>query len=67
VVDFVECIWFGWSQFEDVWGLSWLSWPSWPTFNIADSLIVAGIGLLILTMYSEERRAQQASRQKQQA
>lgn len=67
VVDFIECIWFGWSQFEGIWGLSWLAWPSWPTFNVADSLIVVGIGLLILTMYTDERRAHQASRRKQEA
>ena len=56
VVDFVECIWFGWDSMRDVFGLNWLAWRSWPTFNLADSLIVVGICLLILTM-SERRIA----------
>lgn len=50
VVDFVECIWFGWSQFADVPLLGWLAWRSWPTFNLADSLIVVSIFWLLLTI-----------------
>lgn len=61
VVDFVECIWFGWSSAYDMLSftlpvlgtfrpLAWLAWPSWPTFNLADSLIVVGTILLVLSM-----------------
>ena len=50
VVDFVECIWFGWDAVRDIFLLNMLSMPSWPTFNIADSLIVVGIVLLLLSM-----------------
>lgn len=70
VVDFIECIWFGWrwaGQFHldlpvlgPVYPLGWLAWERWPTFNVADALIVVGIGLLIVSMYAEERRVQQA-------
>ncbi len=77
VVDFVECIWFGWEWagqvrinlplLGEMRPLGWLAWPTWPTFNIADSLIVIGIGLLILTMYTEERRARRSGQQKQEA
>ncbi len=44
VVDFVECIWFGWKD------VPILNWPYWPTFNVADSLVSCGIVLLLLTM-----------------
>jgi signal peptidase II len=54
VVDFVECIWFGWEQFENIPILSFLSWQTWPTFNLADSLIVIGITLLFFQMIQEE-------------
>jgi len=50
VVDFVECIWFGWDRVQDTFLVSFLSWNTWPTFNLADSLIVVGIGILIFTM-----------------
>lgn len=50
VVDFVECIWFGWDAVQGIPVLSALAWETWPTFNLADSLIVVGIILLILTM-----------------
>ncbi|MCB1305223.1 MAG: signal peptidase II [Leptospiraceae bacterium] len=50
VVDFVECIWFGLHQFDDVWPLKWLSWDTWPIFNLADSLIVVGICILVITI-----------------
>ncbi len=62
VVDFVECIWFGWTPGYDalsfslpffrepVRPLAWLAWPSWPTFNIADALIVAGTCMLVGSM-----------------
>lgn len=50
VVDFVECIWFGWDAVRDIFLLNILSMPSWPTFNLADSLIVVGILLLLLSM-----------------
>jgi signal peptidase II len=50
VVDFVEVIWFGIGSMTDVPLLSWLSWQAWPTFNLADSYIVVGISLLVLTM-----------------
>ncbi len=54
VVDFVECIWFGWEIFNNVPILSFLSWETWPTFNLADSLIVVGITLLFVSMVVEE-------------
>ncbi len=50
VVDMVECIWFGWDAVRDIFLLNILSMPSWPTFNLADSLIVVGIVLLLLSM-----------------
>ncbi|MEQ8352477.1 MAG: signal peptidase II [Leptospiraceae bacterium] len=50
VVDFVECIWFGLDQFQDVFLLKWLAWESWPIFNLADSLIVVGILILVVTI-----------------
>lgn len=50
VVDFVQCIWFGLDQFQDFWPLKWLAWDTWPIFNLADSLIVVGIILLIVTI-----------------
>lgn len=49
VVDFIDVIWFGWKRMEEVWFLEWLSWERWPTFNIADSMIVVGIILLLIT------------------
>lgn len=48
VVDFLEAIWFGWEMFENVPVLSFLAWNTWPTFNIADSVIVIGISMLLL-------------------
>ncbi|MBI3396593.1 MAG: signal peptidase II [Spirochaetia bacterium] len=63
VVDFLEFIWFGWDRAgtlciplpsSKVCPLGFLSWDTWPTFNFADSLIVVGIVLLVLTM--SERR-----------
>ena len=50
VVDFVECIWFGWDWAADFFLLRWLAWRSWPTFNLADSLIVVAIFWLIFTI-----------------
>ena len=50
VVDFIECIWFGWDSVSDIFFLRFLSWPTWPIFNLADSLVTTGIVLLILTM-----------------
>lgn len=50
VVDFVECIWFGWDAVRDVFLLNMLAMPTWPTFNLADSCIVVGIVLLLLSM-----------------
>ena len=50
VVDFVECIWFGWSSAGDIPFMGFLAWETWPSFNIADSLIVVGITLMLFTM-----------------
>lgn len=50
VVDFVECIWFGWDAVRDIFLLNILAMPYWPTFNVADSLIVVGIILLLISM-----------------
>jgi signal peptidase II len=50
VVDFVECIWFGWDAVRDIFLLNILAMPTWPTFNVADSAIVVGILLLLLSM-----------------
>lgn len=57
VVDFVECIWFGYTPAAS-WcvpgtsfcPLAWLAWPVWPIWNLADSLIVVGMILLLFTM-----------------
>jgi len=46
VVDFIECIWFGWDSARGT-PLFVLSWESWPLFNPADSLITVGMILLI--------------------
>jgi signal peptidase II len=40
-------------DFLDVW--------RWPVFNVADSCIVVGVGLLILVMLREERRERRAA------
>lgn len=53
VVDFVECIWFGWDAVRDIFLVNMLSMERWPTFNLADSLIVVGIVLLLLSMREE--------------
>ncbi|MDH5657217.1 MAG: signal peptidase II, partial [Spirochaetia bacterium] len=50
VVDFIECIWFGWGAAADIPLLGFLAWDTWPSFNIADSLIVVGITLMLFTM-----------------
>ncbi|HNL70626.1 MAG TPA: signal peptidase II, partial [Leptospiraceae bacterium] len=61
VVDFVECIWFGWTPGYDMLSfslpffgtfrpLAWLAWPVWPLFNFADSLIVVGTCMLVFSM-----------------
>ncbi len=50
VVDFVECIWFGWDAVRDIFLVNILAMPYWPTFNVADSLIVVGIILLLLSL-----------------
>jgi lipoprotein signal peptidase len=50
VVDFVECIWFGWNSMGDVPLLGFLAWDTWPSFNLADSLIVVGISIMLFTM-----------------
>ncbi|MCR9141985.1 MAG: signal peptidase II [bacterium] len=57
VVDMVECIWFGWDAVRDIFLLNMLSMRSWPTFNLADSLIVVGIVLLLLSMREFEAEA----------
>lgn len=58
VVDFIEAVWFGWDRFADVPILSFLAWPSWPTFNLADSYIVVGILLLLLSMKEKKEEAE---------
>ena len=50
VVDFVECIWFGWDSLSDYFILNILAMELWPTFNFADSMIVVGIVSLMLSM-----------------
>lgn len=50
VVDFVECIWFGWESLSDYFVLNILAMELWPTFNLADSMIVVGIVFLMLSM-----------------
>ena len=54
VVDFVECIWFGWDRAAELPLLGFLSWHSWPSFNFADSLIVVGITIMVFTMNFKE-------------
>ena len=53
VVDFVECIWFGWESLSDYFILNILAMDLWPTFNLADSMIVVGIALLMLSMHKK--------------
>lgn len=50
VVDFIEAIWFGMDSMRGVWPLGWLAWNTWPTFNLADSYIVVGISILVLSL-----------------
>lgn len=50
VVDFVECVWFGWKSLGDYFILNFLAMDFWPTFNLSDSMIVAGIVLLMFSM-----------------
>ncbi len=50
VVDFVECIWFGWGSLSDTFLLKFLAMETWPTFNLADSLIMVGIFILIFSI-----------------
>jgi len=60
VVDFIEAIWFGQSGLADNRLLHFLSWETWPSFNLADSFVVVGISLLVLTMEygtGEEKQA----------
>ncbi len=54
VVDFIDCIWFNWQAVQDIPILNMLSLERWPTFNVADSLIVVGIALLLFTMREPE-------------
>lgn len=62
VVDFVDFIWFGWAPgweagaftlplFGTIRPLAWLAWPRWPLFNFADSLIVVGTLILVVSMW----------------
>lgn len=53
VVDFIECIWFGWRS--DISLLSFLSWRTWPSFNLADSLLVVGTAFLVLSLWKTDR------------
>ena len=46
VVDFIECIWFGWESLGDTFLLNFLAMRTWPTFNLADSFISVGIVIL---------------------
>lgn len=50
VVDFVECIWFGWDAVAHIPILNVLAWEKWPSFNLADSCIVVGVILLVFTI-----------------
>ncbi len=53
VVDFIECIWFGWDSLGDFFLFRFLAMDTWPTFNFADSIIVVGIISLMFTIGSE--------------
>jgi signal peptidase II len=55
VVDFVE--WYWWNR-PDV---------RWPTFNVADSLIVVGVAMLVLHPGSSGEKARAARREKEEA
>ncbi|MEQ9363116.1 MAG: signal peptidase II, partial [Leptospirales bacterium] len=63
VVDMVECIWFGWDAVRDIFLLNILAMPSWPTFNLADSLIVVGIVLLMISMWNLEAEAGESEKE----
>ena len=58
VVDFISAKWFGFSGL-DFFPLTFLSWPRWPIFNVADSLVVVGAGILIysFTFLEKEKPA----------
>lgn len=45
VVDFLEVIWLGWQDAP----FTFLSWQHWPVFNLADSFVVIGMIVLILS------------------
>ena len=50
VVDFIECIWFGWGEVSNVFFLNIFAMSRWPTFNLADSMILIGIVFLLISM-----------------
>ena len=56
VVDFFECIWFGWHSLEDTFLLKFLAMDTWPTFNVADSLIVLGLFGLLFSFSRVEKK-----------
>ena len=51
VVDFIDCIWFGWEDAPFFLDFLLLKHSRWPTFNIADSCIVVGMCLLVYSVY----------------
>ena len=54
VVDFIDCIWFGWENSPAIFHFLFLNSDRWPTFNIADSYIVVGMVLLIFSVYTNK-------------
>ncbi len=54
VVDFIECTWFGWDSFRDIFLLDILAMETWPSFNLADSMILIGISLLLISMRQQD-------------
>ncbi len=57
VVDFIECIWFGFDSLARIPVLNILSWHSFAIFNLADAMLTTGIALLVWTVFRTKDRA----------
>jgi signal peptidase II len=44
------------------WVVDFVAWGPWPRFNVADSAITVGVGLLFVALLREERAARRAER-----
>ena len=63
VVDYVECIWFGFEGIPDIFILNALAWRTWPSFNVADSCVSVGMVILIVTMWRADMKAKKEAKE----